>query len=251
MPDARDATVFLEVEIDDFDGPLDLLDRLLVRHRMPIDRISITAITDQYLAVLRAAERCDMGLASEFLLLAATLIRLKSAALLPSSDETEEAEEAGDELVFRLLRYRRCRMLAAQLETRHARYGGCYYKPPETATRLGLEVATECPPLSRDRFDAAAAAVALRNGERFRDLQQEVERILSRDRARVGDKIEALTAELVRRPRFFFYELFPPGAPRPERVAGFLALLELMRSNRVKVTQHGVFAPILIERKEA
>jgi segregation and condensation protein A len=246
----RDDTVV--IDIADYDGPLDLLNALLERHRVPVDRVSIASIADQYVAVIRDAPTFDMDLGSSFLLMAATLIQLKTSLLLPrhrSDDDDDTPMDPGDLLVLRLLQYRRCRMYAHALKERHDAFSGAYLKPPTSAERLGIERPRAQTTLDRDAFELGVEAVALRNEHRFFDSAEHVDRILERERVSLAERIAYVARAVVRRTRVFFYELFPHDAPPIERITGFLAVLELAFQERVTVRQSSSFAPILIERK--
>lgn len=239
------------VDILEYEGPLDLLNQLVERNRIPVDRVSIASIADQYLAIIRQGPDFDMELASSFLLLAATLIHLKSTLLLPGRSQPTEEEEMdpGDLLILRLLQYRRCRLLASSLSQRHDGRGGSFLKPPTPPERLGISRGRTAARLERGRFDQAAGDLALRNRARFDDTGEQVEQILLRERVSLAERMRYVLRQITGRSRIFFYELFPPELPALERITGFLALLELVFQNKAEVTQKALFAPIMIERK--
>jgi segregation and condensation protein A len=244
---AVDALTAPSVRLEAFEGPLDLLFHLIEKNRVSIYDIPIGSIADQYVDYLAGLARLDLEIASEFLLMAATLLQIKSRMLLPAAPaaEGEETSDPRDELVLRLLEYRRCKTLANELRTRQQTWGACLRKLPETAESLGLLVDRgDAPPLSREAFYAACAAVCDRNAGRFNDLSEKVVHLLKRERVSMRDKMRQLWQALIGRTKAWFAEIFPPSAPRMERVTGFLALLELLRLGRIEAEQPEPFAPI-------
>jgi segregation and condensation protein A len=241
----------LKVDILEYDGPLDLLNQLVERNRIPVDRVSIASIADQYLAVIHQGPVFDMELASSFLLMAATLIHLKSTLLLPERRQgnEEEASDPGDLLILRLMLYRRCRLLASSLRVRHGDHGGVYGKAPTPPERLGIIRERQAAVLEREQFDRAVETLTQRNTSRFDDSTEHVGQILERERISLAERMLYIARNIAGRSRVFFYELFPPELPALERITGFLALLELVFQSKAKVTQQSLFSPIMIERK--
>lgn len=248
MADDRDT---LKVDILEYDGPLDLLNQLVERNRIPVDRVSIASIADQYLAVINRGPVFDMELASSFLLMAATLIHLKSTLLLPERRQGDEGEasDPGDLLILRLMLYRRCRLLASSLRARHGDHGGVYGKAPTPPERLGITRERQTSVLERQQFDRAVEGLTQRNTSRFDDSTEHVGQILERERISLAERMLYIARHIAGRSRVFFYEIFPPELPALERITGFLALLELVFQSKAKVTQQSLFSPIMIERK--
>lgn len=246
-----DPSSILTVDILDYEGPLDLLNQLVERNRVPVNRVSIASIADQYLELIRQGPVFDMELASSFLLMAASLIHLKSTLLLPDRHQPGISDDLdpGDLLVFRLLQYRRCRLLAASLRDRHEGQGGTYGRGPLSPDLLGIRREKGPVKVEGGRLEAAIQGLADRNRTRFQDTGQEVEKILERERVSLADRMLAILRRISGRSRVFFYEIFPPDLPVLERITGFLAMLELVFQNKAKVTQKALFSPIMIERK--
>ena len=241
-----------QIDVVDFDGPLDLLNQLVERHRVQIDRVSIVSITDQYLAIMERLPVFDMELASSFLVMASMLIEMKSKQLLPGREEAprEDLTEPGDLLILSLMRYRRCRLIASFLNDRHQLFHGTYTKPAAVPEREGISREREKTPIDRESFDRATERVAERNRARFHHDDTSMVRTLERERQSIKDGMKYIVMRIAHRTRVFFYELFPPKLTPVERVMGFLALLELVFQNRVRVFQKKKDDPILIEQKE-
>ncbi len=239
-----------DIRLQAFEGPLDLLIHLIERNRVSLFDIPVSEITDQYLDHLAAMARLDMEIASEFLVMAATLLHLKSRLLLPDRNPgtSRDEEDPREELVLRLLRYRRCKALAQELRTRQAAWAGMRLREPSLPDRLGLPAAGLAEPLRIDTFYMACEAVSNRNRLRFQDLSGRITHLLQREKVSIRDKMREIWHRLRRDVRLFFHEIFPRSSSnRAERVAGFLAMLELLRTERIRVIQDRPFDVILIE----
>ncbi|MBO4327597.1 MAG: segregation/condensation protein A [Clostridia bacterium] len=233
-----------DIRLDVFEGPFDLLLSLLERNKLNIADISISLIADQYIEILK--NNFDMEIASEFLVMASTLLHLKSRRLLPQKEkETEEITE--EELIRRLSEYKRYKELAPALSERLGRFSGSYYKMPENLSfpKIYLPV----------RIDPALLAyykdeIEKRNKEKLDDNTAKMERILRVEKVSIKDKMK----QIVRRIRNFiktrFSEIFTKESSRTEKVTGFLAMLELDKNKHVKVTQKELFGEITIEPGE-
>ena len=241
--------------LEAFSGPLDLLFALIDRQKIDIYDIPIAQITEQYMTFLEAMVIPDMDLASDFLVMAASLLQIKSRLLLPKQNEAGEgAADPREELVLRLLEYRRCKLLAEELKKRQASFGDCHFRLPESASRLGLELpynaGTELT-LKADRFYRAAAQLNERNTQRYNDLSEKLTHILRREKVSLVDKLRLIWQRVRKRGHFFFNELFPQHAGKTERVTAILALLELLRGQRIDVKQTAPFAPMEVLLSEA
>ena len=240
----------LELKISQFEGPLDLLCHLIEKNRIDIADIPIEQITDQYLEYLSSLAELDMDLASDFLLMAATLLHIKSRLLLPQQANIARAEtdDPREELVLRLLEYRRCKNLAGDLRERHESFSSCQFRLPELPGSLGISRAVEQDPLSWDLFQQACRRLARQNLARYSDQSERMTQILQRERVSLKEKMRDIWRSVVRKTRVFFNELFPADrTSRAERVTGFLALLELLRLNKVQARQERPFDVILLE----
>jgi segregation and condensation protein A len=240
----------IELNISDFSGPLDLLFHLIEKDRIDIYDIPITQITGQYLAYLARLDELDLEVASEFLVMAATLLQIKSRMLLPQKESQNRAQETDprEELVLKLLEYRRCKAIAGRLKEQHDTYSACMFRLPETPLRLGLDVRPESEGLDWDAFRRSCEQVARQNQLRFNDLSGKITHILKREKTSLKEKMRFIWRSVTQRIRIYFSELFPSGrTSRMEKVTGFLALLELLRLNKIKVRQDKPFDVILLE----
>ena len=248
MPENGNASP--DIKMENFEGPLDLLCYLIEKNKINIYDIPIATITDQYLDYIATIPVPDLDSMSEFLVMASTLLHMKSRLLLPikpkdtASDETDPREE----LVMKLLEYRRCKALASELKERHDAYRNCAYKLPETAQSLGFPSMKAQEDFSVDQFYRACKIVAERNETRFYDVSNKILHLLRREKISLKEKMKMIWNQVIRLTRVFFNELFPgTETSKAERVVGFLALLELLKLDRVSATQDRAFDVILIE----
>jgi segregation and condensation protein A len=232
--------VTYQVKLDTFEGPLDLLLHLIRENRMDLLDIPIALITEQYLAYVRMMEELDLAVAGEFLVMAATLVHLKSRMLLPP-EETAEGEEPPEdprtELVDRLLEYQRFKEVAAELASREAEQALRY-------TRGGPPLVGEVEgPLTLSLFDLLAA---------FRRVLQSAEGgpvlEITRETLDVGQRLLRILDALSAQSPLAFASVFADQRTRGELIVTFLALLEILRRGLASARQPEPFGDILIYR---
>ena len=228
------------VQLEVFEGPLDLLLHLIKKNELSITDIPIATITEQYLSTLELMQGLNLDVAGEFLVMAATLIHIKSRMLLPPGENEDEEEEEGDpreELIRRLLEYQRFKEAAEELERRELLSRDVFVRrseAPEEAETVGFE--------SLSLFDLLSA---LRHVlERFPE-----ERIheVTLDTISVREKMSFLLDELRRRGKVIFQSLFETATSRLEVVVTFLAMLELVKIRAIRVWQEERIGPVVIE----
>ncbi len=228
------------VQLKIFEGPLDLLLHLIKKNEVSITDIPIATITEQYLATLELMQSLNLDVAGEFLVMAATLIHIKSRMLLPPGEEEDEEEEGGDpreELARRLLEYQRFKEAAGELEKREVLKRDVFVRPSE--------VLEEVEPGGFEGVSLFDLISALRHVlERFPD-----ERIheITLERITVREKMNFLLDDLHRRVKVIFQSLFETAASRLEVVVTFLAMLELVKIRAIRVLQEEKEGPIAIE----
>jgi segregation and condensation protein A len=230
------------VELEAFQGPLDLLLFLIKRDEIDIYDIPIARVTEQYLRHIRLMQMLDLEVAGEFLVMAATLMRIKAKMLLPRTDldEGEEEEDPREELVRRLLEYRRFKSAAERLrekaEGRSLLVGRIV---PEAAETEGVEEADVLIPVDLVGLLRTFAQLM----ERAPGLEP-YEVIL--EEFTLEDKIEQVERALRDSGEVEFESLFERGATKREIVVTFIALLELLRLQRISLAQAGLFGRIWI-----
>lgn len=240
------------LKIRDFEGPLDLLFHLIEKNDIDIYDIPIAEITNQYMAYLDRMEELDMEIASEFLVMAATLVHIKSRIMLPGrrSEDTNGEDDPREELVISLLKYKRCKLLAGELKNRHEIYTDCFYRVPSTAKSLDVEIVLPPQEFVSSEFDLAVTNVCKRNEIRFADISSKITHILKKDKLSVKERMKSVFLMITRRGRIFFHELFDKDkADKTDKIVSFLAVLELLRGNKIVAEQKKPFDVIIIEDK--
>ncbi len=226
------------VKLEFFEGPLDLLLHLIRRNQVDIYDIPIATITDQYLDYLNMMRSLNLDVAGEFLLMAATLLQIKSKTLLPlpPEEEEEEGEDPRAELVNRLLEYQKYKEAAARLHERDMLDRNIFVQgdQAEGSEERGLvEVGVfELIEALRDVFNRASIEAAY-------DIT--LDRITIEER--IAQILEAVNLE---RSGLLFSSLFSGVSSKEEIILTFLALLELIKMRMIKVYQRTPFGPIEI-----
>lgn len=222
-----------EVRIDAFEGPLDLLLHLIRKNEVDIYDIPMAEITAQYLAYLDAMKHLNLDVAGEFLLMAATLIHIKSRLLLPTPDEESDEEEGEDpraELVRRLLEYQKYQAAASDFDALPQLGRDVFVRLGET-TGDDEEEIPEFEAIGL--FELVEAFRAL-----LRDAPPDVVHEVTIEQLSVTERIHAILTRFDGVASLTFSELFPAGAPRGEVVVSFLAMLELVKMKLLKIMQN-------------
>ena len=233
-----------QVRIENFEGPLDLLLHLIKKNEINIYDIPIAMIAQQYLGYIEAMEDLNLNVAGEFLVMAATLLQIKSKMLLPV-DETAEDEEEGpdprEELVRRLLEYKTFKEAARQLDTQERMWREIYSRtpsPPDEETEIDDQLLDNV-----GLFDLVDALQGILNRNPGKKLIEIIP-----DNLTVRDRMNAILEALEGQESVSFVSLFDPSCHRLLIIVTFLALLELIRLRTARVFQAESFGPILVSR---
>ena len=235
-----------KVRLEIFEGPLDLLLYLIKKDEVDIQSISIERITHQYLAYLNTFKLLNIDLASEFIVMAANLMYLKSRTLLPRVDQPPEEDAEEDdprwELIRQLIEYKKFKDAAGFLSLRELEQEGRFAHQPDTHEIPPTEPAALAPVSIFDLIRAFQNV--LKRFEESHDFGDIID-----DRFTVSDKIELLMAEFLPGQARRFDELFQSATTKAEVIVTFLALLELMKLNQIIVRQRELLGDIVIERR--
>lgn len=232
------------VSLKQFDGPLDLLLTLISSAKVDIKDIFVSEITDQYLKSMELVEELDMDTASEFLQMAATLIEIKSRALLPKPPKVEEGEESPEEMLIRQLEeYKAFKEISARMKVLEDDAKLLYTKLPEEFPLPPQQF--EWKGLTIDKLSAAFAKVLARL-EAQADAEKFARREIRRDTFTVSGCMMRIQRRL-RRGNVRFADLFDDAPGKSEMITVFLALLELIRLSRAVAVQQDVYGDIEIQ----
>jgi segregation and condensation protein A len=237
-----------KVKFEVFEGPLDLLLYLIKKEEVDIYEVNLTRLAEQFIKYIETMRLLDLEIAGEFLVMAATLMYIKSRELLPVEQRAEvEGEEDGDdprwELIRQLVEYKKFKDAATQLQALEARQADVFARAPG---KLEFERETAPPKPDVSIFDLVNAVnVVLKRFNKPEDLRDIFE-----DKWSVSEKIEHLIRMIGERHALKFSELFEGVTSRTEVVVTFLALLELIRLKQLTAMQREAFAEIEISRAE-
>ena len=247
-----DMTIKLQV----FEGPLDLLLYLIEKNKVNIYDIPIVEITSQYMEYVAEMKRRDLDVLSEFLVMAATLIDIKSKMLLPRTEkEEEEEEDPRAELVQQLLEYKMYKCMAYELKDRQMDAERIMFKQPT----IPKEVLAYEEPLDLDELVSDVTLKKL--NDIFQNIMKKQADKIDKVRSKFGkiekeevsleDKMDYLTNDATTHKNFSFRNLLESSSGKIEVIVTFLAILELMKMGRINISQEHIFDDILIESKIA
>ena len=235
-----------KVQFEVFEGPLDLLLYLVKKDEVDIYEVNLTRIATQFIEYIELMRELDLQVAGEFLVMASTLMYIKSRELLPVDQQVqaegdEEEEDPRWELIRQLVEYKKFKDAAVRLQEREAEQENVF---PRLPGKLQFEPASPPPRPDVSLFDLLNAVSNVL--KRFQ--QKESGRDVFEDKWTVSQKIELLRQTIAGKPALKFSELFEQTTSRSEVVVTFLALLELIRLKQVVVCQPAPFSEIEIRR---
>ena len=235
------------IKIDNFEGPLDLLCHLIDVNKMNIYDINLNEITDQYIKYINEMEKMNLEIASEFLVMASTLLYLKSKKLLPKQDEeTEELTE--EELIRRIIEYKKFKQISKILKQNYIEYSNRIFKMQEEIElpkrKLEADYESELiPNLYKD--------ILQRTSEKININAKNIEKIALVENYTVGSKVKEMYKVLIKKKRFIFNKLFSiKKHNKQEVVTAFSGLLEMSRRSKVETMQEELFGDITVQKKK-
>lgn len=233
------------IKIDNFEGPLDLLCHLIDKNKMDIYDINLNEITDQYIQYLKEMEELNLDIASEFIVMASTLLLIKSKNLLPKQ-EKEEEELTEEELIKRIIDYKKYKEISKKLRENFEIYANRFYKLPEDIELPKRHLTQEfTPDLIPDLYKKLIENVEIRINQNAKNI----EKIAITDTYTVASKVKEMFRVLIKNKRFVFNKLFSIKVRnKQEVVTAFSGLLEMSRRNKVSTNQEKIFGDITVEK---
>lgn len=233
------------IKIDNFEGPLDLLCHLIDKNKMNIYDINISEITDQYIIYLKEQESLNLEIASEFLVMASTLLFLKSKKLLPKHEEEEE-EITEEELIRRIIEYKKFKEISKVLKENYILYSNRYFKSQEQIDLPKRKLEKD---YDKELIPKIYKGIVEINNEKVNQNAKNIEKIAITDNYTVASKVKEMFKVLVKQKRFIFNKMFSiKKHNRQEVVTAFSGLLELSRRSKVETIQEEIFGDITVER---
>ncbi|WP_077367639.1 segregation and condensation protein A [Anaerosalibacter sp. Marseille-P3206] len=238
-----------KIVLETFEGPLDLLLHLIEKAKVDIYDIPISDITDQYMDYLNNMKELDLEIASDFLVMASTLLEIKSKMLLPAKnneneDRQLEMEEIDPriELVRRLVEYKKYKKVAEELKIQEINQNKVFYKPKEEFAYT-KEEDLELENLNVDELVKVLNKVLSKRDKKSKPINIDE---IQRDEITLEECINRIKSELNEKEKILFSSLFDENSSRSEIIGTFLSILELTKSKYIKVKQENNFSDIVI-----
>ena len=233
------------IKIENFEGPLDLLCHLIEINKMNIYDIQINEITDQYIQYLNQMEEMNLEIASEFVVMASTLLYLKSKKLLPKQEEEEE-ELTEEELIRRIIEYKKFKEISKVLKQSYIQNGNRYYKNQENIKLPKQKLEKD---YDNTVIPNIYSELIERNRVKINQNAKNIEKIALVENYTVASKVKEMFKVLVKQKRFVFNKLFSLNKHnKQEVVTAFSGLLEMSRRKKVETTQEELFGDITVEK---
>ena len=233
------------IKIENFEGPLDLLCHLIEKNKMDIYDIHLNEITDQYIQYLNQMEKMNLEIASEFVVMASTLLYLKSKNLLPKQEDEEE-ELTEEELIRRIIEYKKFKEISKVLKQNYTQNGNRYYKNQENIKLPKQKLEKD---YDNTLIPNIYSELIERNRVKINQNAKNIEKIALVENYTVASKVKEMFKVLVKQKRFVFNKLFSLNKHnKQEVVTAFSGLLEMSRRKKVETTQEELFGDITVEK---
>jgi segregation and condensation protein A len=247
MEDFESALEAYPIKLENFEGPLDLLLHLIKKHEVNIHDIPIALITEQYLEYLGLMQELNLDVAGEFLVMASTLIHIKSKMLLPrpetAATDGEPEEDPREALVRRLIEHQKFKAAAELLHERETMRGAQFMRPDSRVAGAAEDLYE--PELEVDLFGLLTAFKGVLERARRRPKM-----VLPPEQITIEDRIQQLLVRLSETEACGFEDLFSDGdGSRPFMIVTFLSILEMIRLKLIRVFQSGSFGPIRVYKR--
>lgn len=235
------------IKLNNFEGPLDLLCHLIDKNKMDIYDINLSEITDQYIEYIEKMEQMNLEVTSEFLVMSSTLLYLKSKHLLPK-DNNEEEEITEEELIRRIIEYKKYKEITKKLKENFLLYSKRYYKKQEDINLPKQKIEKE---YNNKMLPEIYENILKKNTEKINENASNIEKIAITETYSVGNTLKEMYRELIKNKRFTFNKLFSiKKHNKKEIVTAFSGLLEMSRRNKVKTEQLELFGNIEVEKNK-
>lgn len=235
------------IKIDNFEGPLDLLIYLIEKNKMDIYDIHLAEITEQYIEYLNAMEKLNLEIASEFLVMASSLLYLKSKRLLPKEEEDSE-ELTEEELIRRIIEYKKYKEISKKLKENYIIFSKRITKGQEEIELPKRKLEKE---YDNQMIPEIYRNLVERTNQKLNQNAKNIEKIALVENYSVASKVREMFKVLVKQRKFVFNKMFSiKQKDKQEVVTAFSGLLELSRRNKVATRQEEIFGDIVVEKKE-
>ena len=235
------------IKIENFEGPLDLLCHLIDKNKMNICEINISEITDQYIDYINKMEEMNLEITSEFLMMASTLLYLKSKTLLPVDNEEKE-EISEEELLSRIIEYKKYKEITKKLKEYYEQNSKRISKLPDVIKLPKQKLEKN---YSKEVISDVYLTVINKNKSRINKNAKNIQKIAITETYSVGSKVKEMYKELIRNKKFVFNRMFSvKKCNKNEVVTAFSGLLEMSRRSKVITKQPEIFGEITVQKRK-
>ena len=236
------------IKLENFEGPLDLLCHLIDKNKMDIYDINLSQITDQYIEYINKMEEMKLEVSSEFIIMASTLLYLKSKGLLPTVSEEQEEELTQEQLIQRIIEYKKYKEITQKLKDNYEIFSKRYFKIAEIIELPKQKIEKD---YSKELIPEIYSEVVERNNNRKNQNAVNIEKIAITETYTVSSKVKEMFRELIKKPKFIFNKLYASSkCNKVEIVTAFTGLLELSRRSKVITNQEELFGDIVVEKNK-
>lgn len=245
----------IPVKLEVFEGPLDLLLHLIDKNKVDIYDIPIVEITNQYMEYINEMKRQDLNVVSEFLVMAATLLDIKSRMLLPKEELEEEVDDPREELVQKLLEYKMYKCMSYELKDRQIDAQKVLFKMPTIPKEVSqyeepVDLQELMADVSLKRLNDIFKSVMRKREDKVDPIRSRFGRI-EKEEVSLEERMGFLEQYALTHRRFSFRGLLEAQSSKMEIIVTFLSILELMKTGKIQISQEHIFDDILVESKIA
>lgn len=233
------------IKLENFEGPLDVLCHLIDKNKMDIYDINISEITDQYIEFIKQMKEMNLDITSEFLVMSSTLLYLKSKHLLPKVEEDEE-EITEDELIRRIIEYKKYKEITKKLRENFENYSKRFYRISEEIKLPKQKIEVE---YNAEIIPDLYKKLLQRNTDKINENASNIEKIAITEAYPVINTVKEMYRALIKFKKFTFNKLFSvKKQSKVEVVTAFSGLLEMSRRNKITTEQNELFGNIEVEK---
>ena len=235
------------VKVENFEGPLDLLCHLIDKNKMKIHEINLSEITKQYIEYINEQEKMNLEIASEFIVMASTLLYLKSKNLLPKQD-LEEKEITEEELIRRIIEYKKFKEISKNFKENYNEFSNRYFKATE---KIQLPKQKMEKTFKENIISDLYKDLIERNSVRLNQNAKNIEKIALVENYTISSKVKEMFKILIKDKKFIFNKIYSVNKKnKQEVVTAFSGLLELSRRSKVETTQSEIFGDIIVNKQK-
>lgn len=238
-----------KIKIDNFEGPLDLLCHLVEKNKMNIYDISINEITDQYINYINSMQEMNLEVTGDFLIMASNLLYMKSKILLPKEEKDEDEEDPKEELIARLVEYKKIKQIIELMKENGEIFSKFHYKEPEKITFSKIKPKIETP-YDSSIIPSVFMRIAKENMDKINHNASDVHRLIASEKVTVKSKIRDILKGILKNGEIIFNKVFDiKNKSRIEVITAFMAMLELNRASKVNISQEYNFGDIKLTKR--